>query len=368
MANFWAFHLAIGVCCLWTAIADAQPSSGQELLDFVTQAHRASRELIRTTSCRVEHEVTFKNPQTNATVRQSCSGKYWSSADAIRLEVSEQNSNNPIGDVREDFDFCWKDSVRKSVIRRPSAGGPIVAAGRDGYENRNHHRCDAWVRGLLVLNVPGFTHSIPFEQFVEKASSLKRAAWKTVDGSRMAVIELVIPHRDQGRQPWDVEVYFDPGVNYLIRKDVRRQGSFVNEQEVVQFKECGPGLFFPERISGRAADVKSSTVLSDIRVNQPLPADVFNFRYPHNIVLSDGIKGGSYRVDAAGNPLSALTPHSRSTPPPRGESVPTANSRTETQEEPRSLTIWIILLALVILASAWILAVIRRRQARTSNA
>lgn len=368
MANVWVFPLAIGGCYLWTAAASAQPSSGRELLDFVTQAHRASRELIHTTSCRVEFQVAIKNSRSNSTIRQSCSGKYWSSVDAIRLEVSDQNSNNPLGDLREDLDYCWKDSVRKLVHRKSdSAGKQLVGAGRDGYENRYLHRCDAWARGLLVLNVPGTINCLPFERLVEKATRLKRAEWKTVEGNKLAMIELVIPQANSPADSWDVQFYFDPNVNYLVRKEVYSLGSYVREQEVVQFKESAPGLFFPEQVSGRSKDSTSSTLLSEIRVNQPLPAGVFNFRYPHGVYLSDGIKGVSYRVDIEGNPISAATPHARGPLPPRSDAE-SSTLRTETEEEPRSLTRWILPFALVILASAGVVAVIRRWRARTSTA
>lgn len=368
MATVWVFPLTIGTCYLLTTAAGAQPSSGQELVDFVMQAHRASRELVRTTSCRVEFQMTITNPRSNSTIRQSCSGNYWSSVDAIRLKVSDQNSNNPLGDLPEDLDYCWKDSVRKLVHRKPSSDGKkLVGAGRDGYENRYLHRCDAWARGLLVLNVPGTINCLSFERLVEKSTRLKRAEWYTIDGNKLAMIELVIPQPNSPGDSWDVQFYFDPSVNYLVRKEVYRHGSYAREQEVVQFKECAPGLYFPERVSGRSKDSTSSTLLSEIRVNQPLPADIFNFRYPHGVYLSDGIKGVSYRTDPEGNPISAVTPHSRGPLPPRSEAEP-ATLGTETQEEPRSLTRWILPLALVILASAGVVAVIRRRRAGTSNA
>jgi hypothetical protein len=357
-------NLAVGVWSVLIQPAGAQPSNGQELLDFVIAAHRSSRELIRTSSCRVEYEIVW-TPAQSKTIRQSCSSQHWSSVDALRLKLTERNSNSPIGDLPESLDFCWKDSVMKSVSQTPAGDGKkVVAAGRNSSPQKHSHRCDAWVRGLLVLHLPGSGYHLPFERLTEKASRLKKAEWRAVGGHKLAIIELNIPHPTEQGESYDLELYFDPSVNYLIRKEVLKSGNYVREHEVVQFKECAPGLFFPQRINGREDNGKSTTVLSDIHVNQALPADIFDFRYPAGVYLSDGIKGVSYRTDSEGNPISAITPHARGSPPPRSEPGAIA---TETQEEPRSFTSWILPLALVILASAATLALVRRWRSQTSK-
>src|SRR5205085_2583892 len=98
--------------------------------------------------------------------------------------------------------------------------------------------------------------------------------------------------------------------------------------------ECSPGLFFPERIiGGSEANGKPATTtiaeLSDVRVNGPLPDGIFQLLYPHNIYLTDSIRGVIYRVDPQGNQLSEARPLGGRVPPPPVGGV-SDEPRTET--------------------------------------
>jgi hypothetical protein len=276
----------------------AQPRAGQELLDFVRDAHRASRESIRTCSCRVVFRGTIASTQSKTPKIESCSGRFWYSSDAVRAKVS---------DFGADEDWLWKDSVKKGVSRRTVNGRQAVGASRSNMASRYSGRCDAWARGLLVLNVPSQgIECAPFEQFVAHATRLTKAERRTIDGREMVVFRFFFD-KSGDYSPWDVEIYFDPALNYLVRKTIYScpgpKGNFRREDEVVQFKECAPGLFFPERLVGRSGpegdfDFHHTTEISDIRVNEPLPPDIFRFRYPHGVYLTDSVREAEYQVDA----------------------------------------------------------------------
>lgn len=347
--------------CLAVAASDAgQPASGRELLDFVRDAHRASREQIRTAYCRVEFKATFQTDQAKSPVTQSCSAKYWFSRDAIRVQVSDSNEG--------DTDYLWKDSVRKSVVKRQTNGQPVVGAGLGTFPSRFLHRGDAFARGLLALHLPGTVHYVPFEQLLEQATRVKKVERKSIDDREMIVVALAVEMTVRERVGvWDVEIHFDPGVNHLVRKTIYTIGGLRHEDEVVRFKECAPGLFFPERVVRNSTeDGKpyggSTTEFFDIRVNQPLPADIFQFRYPHGVMLTDTIRNTRYQVDSEGNPISKETAMGRGPPPPPlGEAAPRPG--TESLEEPRSFTRWILPVSLGILGLAAGAAVLRRWRA-----
>lgn len=155
-------------------------------------------------------------------------------------------------------------------------------------------------------------------------------------------------------------------MNYLVRKTVYTQakGAYRREDEVVQFKECSPGVFFPERLVGRSGpggnlDFHHQTLISDIRVNQPLPEGIFRLRYPEGIPFEDHIRGVRYLANSDGSPISKEEPlrSGRFIPPaPLGDDPP-----RETQEEPKSATRWILPASCGILVVGLVAAFVRRR-------
>jgi hypothetical protein len=260
------------------------------------------------------------------------------------------------------------------VQRKAENGKSLTSASRNGFANRYIGRCDAWSRGLLVLNAPETIRSIPFEQLVSQATRVRGTERKSVAGREMVVVKLFFD-RGSGRDyPWDVEIYFDPAYNYLVSKTVDwvhfpNGGTTQREDEVIRFKECTPGVFFPEKLAGRTGpdgkwDFTHTTAISDIRVTQPIAADVFHFRYPAGIYITDTIRGTRYRVDAAGNRTSSETPLGRVPPPPVGDTAERIEPGTETREEPRPASHWILPGSLGILRCAGIVALVRIWQRR----
>ncbi len=346
--------------CSFARLA-VQPTSGQELLEFVRDAHRAIRESIQTLSCRVE----FKGVVTSTGKDQSCSGRFWYSADAVRANFSQ---------FGKETDYVWEDSVRREVIRDSFGGKPVVGATRSRLNSRYIARCDAWVSGLLVLNLPNTSQSIPFEQLVSKATRLKGVEKRSVKDRETIIVRLFFDGTNDWPAKWDVEIHFDPQVNYLVSKIIGvatdSNGRYRREDEVLQFKECAPGLYFPERLAGRSGrdgnfDFNHTTTISEIRVNQPLPDGVFRFRYPHGIYLTDSIRGTSYRVDPDGNRIGPETPLGTVPPLAAGEEL---ERGSESVEEPKTITRWILPVSIGVLALAGVAAVVRRwRRATTAD-
>jgi hypothetical protein len=96
----------------------------------------------------------------------------------------------------------------------------------------------------------------------------------------------------------DFEVFLDPSANFLIRRLICHQTMTVAKErdtervttiDVITFKDCGHGVFVPTEIEERFTDprLKDDVPLyvmrervSDLTVNQELPEDALNFRFP----------------------------------------------------------------------------------------
>ena len=138
------------------------------------------------------------------------------------------------------------------------------------------------------------------------------------------------------------------------RADEPNSNPRLSQQKVVRFKEVVPSIFFPEQVEFRnsGGDGPDSTIVvsfSNIRINQPLPPDVFDFpTIPAGARVVDDIKAESYIADAHGNPKSGTVETLVRLPPiPAGSAQP-----TESVDEPKSLTRWILPGSLAVLALA----------------
>jgi hypothetical protein len=275
-----------------------------------------------------------------------------------------------------EMDYLLKDGIRKEVNRRSVNGKTGVAASRAAFPTRHINRCDPFTRGLLALNVPGTVTYVPFEQLIERANKVRGAKEVVIAGKKLILVSLSFDRDklNKDSSPWEVEIYFDPKVNYLVSKTVYRMsgsGTFRRDDQVIKFKECGPGLFFPEQVQGTAGDGAEDssshmTQMADVRVNQALPPDSFSFRYPNGVYLDDLIKGTRYKVDPNGNPMSTGEPLARNPPPPLAEGV-RSEAMMETQEEPKSLS-RLILPVTVCLVVLGLVAILARRWRGKANA
>jgi hypothetical protein len=362
--------LAFSVCCTFVSflsLSAEQAMGDEELLQLVRDAHRAARESIQTFSGRVEFDITMYDKQgSKPPVKHSCSGQFWFSPKAMRAKISENNEN---------IDFLWENSVRRCVKRREIRGQPAAAAGRDSFTHRHGVRCDPFVRGLLVFNPPNTSDFVPFEELVERATKLKKVERKQAGGKGLIMVQLFFDKSKKSDVPINVDIYFDPDVNYLVRQVTY---NFLNpnyrwDDEVLDFKEHQPGLFFPEQMAGSSQwltnKVKgddNTTRFSEVQINQPLPRDIFNFKYPHGVSLRDNIRGSEYRVDADGNPISQQIPYVHEPPPP-ASAADAPIPGTETQEEPQSATRWILPISVGILIVGGVAAFRQRRRRQAES-
>jgi len=347
----------------------ATGGDGATGVESLLAAHRGSRGMVETMSCRVNFAIQISDNKGSFT-KQTCSSEFWLSAQAIRAKIIE-------GD--ETYDYTWKDSVRMGLhTRSGERGGVELSANKAGYANRHLHRCDAWSRGLFVLTLPGTIFEYPLEQLAAESQAPNRVERKTVDGRPIVAIVLVFPVSESPKRPekWGVEVQLDPAVNYLVRKTIYTMttatgAKYEREEEVIKFVEPLPGIYFPEKIVGHDGfdgKVRSTreTTISGIKINQPLPENIFQLRYPNGIYMTDSVTNTTYQIDADGRPTSGSAPLGTIPPPPAGKMEPTI-APTETTEEPASPTRWVLPISLAVLLAGIGLYVYRRLRSRSSE-
>lgn len=345
----------------------------RELLDLVRDAHRSTRDAIRTCTCRVAFAGTRSGPKGALTPReQSCSVKYWYRDGVVRALASEDGN---------EIDSLWEDSTEKVLVTGQHAGKPHQTATLRRRHGKEMGVCDPWVRALLVLNVPGSIDYVPFEELLTKATRVRKVERRKTEGTEVVVVNLFFDRSNDQPTPstWDVAIHFDPALNYLVRKTLYvgsiKKITYRREDEIVRFKTCEPGVFFPEKGAGRSGpdgktDLEYTAEFTEIQVDQPVPDEVFGFQFPNGIILRDKIRGTKYPVDAQGNqigPAEEIPSHRVPPPPVDGLSV-SEGARTETQDEPHSRSRWILPGSLGILLLAGLGWSLRLWRSRTTEA
>lgn len=179
----------------------------------------------------------------------------------------------------------------------------------------------------------------------------------------------------------DLTIDFDPAVNYLARvvglrsKLIDEAGKPVPEQEVTEFAEVAPGVYYPTKV--RCLDPATggpgwSIEHTDIQVNQPIPTESLALKFPPRIKVLDKQRGGAFMTDAAGEPTRpAIDKNGRPLLLATGDDpairpddpeMPARPSRSEAG----SLTRWVLPAALALLGTGVVLAVVRQaRQGRS---
>jgi hypothetical protein len=170
------------------------------------------------------------------------------------------------------------------------------------------------------------------------------------------------------------EFWFDPQVNYLVRKSTYipdTDKSLVRETEVIRFSEATPGIFFPTEIEqrGRNKDRPFAvvrTTISDLTVNRSLSKSDMRLPNIAGLITYDSDRQTDYKVDADGNRAGPETP----TKVKRG--LTTSASETASRPIPPSkppwpLWLWILIVSICCLLVAAGLRYRRRRDSETQS-
>jgi hypothetical protein len=264
-----------------------------ELLTRVRVQHRAAVQSIQSVHCHVLTEQDPINPQLTAR------GQYWRQGSNVRFQQTSTGNGLDI----------W---LREGVITQVSSG----RNGSNGARVRGEQPsggCNVW---WYVMPFPSHRRwaEIALDAFLDLPHRKQAASWKTEDGRKMLYLDVVHYHEDIAAEVRK-EFWFDPEVNFLFRKAIftyeyqDRKHRIV--REVSEFSEPAPGLFFP--IGGTTRNYSDGQcwgaavmTISNVRVNQPLTADIFSIKVPYGMELRDDIQGKLFRVDESGTPIEVI--------------------------------------------------------------
>lgn len=269
----------LGLCMLATTTRCLAGES--ESPDQVRERHRAAVELIRTLSCEFSRDGADRVEKVH--------GRYWRSANQTKLTY---RIRNPQQDAQHEV--LITEGRLRSFVHGQREGNKQHGAAIHAQEFEPIH--DVWVGALFAIPIPDrppFRLALVNQALADSASVDRCERIKDGDSESVRAV-LSYEH---GR----VEVFFDPVVNYLVRKAtvvVDAPRKITVTREVVRFTEPKPGIFFPAEAVHHTPDGKRQVrwTFSNIRINEPIPADVFRLPLPDETVTSDYIKGTIYRA------------------------------------------------------------------------
>jgi hypothetical protein len=333
--------LGIWVCLLLPAKLLALSKEEQELLERVRAGHRAAVQSIHSLTCRITEENVTPQGQF------AMSADYRWSPEAIRI-----HSHLRFPDLVENVgDQLVRGGRRVSYVKQtypdstPARVGGVICADLGVSE-------DAWRISLMRFTSEPLTDDnrppLSFDELLARPHQLR--AVKRVNEGHGELVYIDLVHGKQRDELW-----FDPKVNYLVRKQVRHHNARKGkaEFEVMRFKEVAAGIYFPERVEMHATEggqPHSSWVasFSEIHVNQPLPRDAFEFHFPAGITIVDSIQNKVFQVETDGR----LVHRKDQQVVPLSQAKKASGHRTATRQEPKSSTWWLLPTSLLLLAMA----------------
>jgi len=288
---------ALLVLTVWlAALRSAQAGAEQaDLVDLARQGQRSALESIRTFACEISD--SYDPPKPEAQVR----GEYFRSGNTIRVRETYVDGRTT--------DFLSRNSEVLGLARDPNNRRPelVVQASRKSIRDP-FCVCDAWK--LLLFSYTGpMGAQLSLEELLLANPKRLNASKARDQGFEVIKIELVFD--DPRGFELQLELFLDPKLNYLARKMVRtsrrEQGTVTGVWLLSEFTEYGDGIYIPHKLkTERYANGKYTSAgywdITNVRVNEPIPAEVFTLKIPGSIFFSDLITERSYWLDANGNP------------------------------------------------------------------
>jgi len=331
-----------------TSSLPANSDGEEDVLELCRIGNCVSLQSIHTISCRAK--VTHTAPD-----QLSITGEYWRSLDSVRSKWKKNHTS---------YDYLLRDSVIKALTKgRSPDGRERIVASITRATGQRLGECDVWNLALMTVASSQEGAVLTFDELLTKPYTLHRVE-RQENGHRQLILV------DLSFERAHLEIWFDPQINYLVRKEIVTvplgRGKLLKqlrqENQVTQVKEVLPGIFFPEKMESQVYvdNQLVSTQLatfSDIRVNHPLPADTFQLRFPRGVQLVNQIQGKEYKSDENGDSIGSSRPLA-SIPP----LVSSGNDQEVTEDEQKPLATWILLASVGILVIAGCLWLYRKRR------
>lgn len=338
--------------CLYLvlSLSPASAADEQDLLAFVCARHAETIASFRTVHCLMARR---HDPAPRAG-SQETGCEYWRSLDSIRARA--------FGLRETDKEYLVKGSRLTTLYHNVRGESRSSVAPYEGLIE------DPFAEGLLAfsrLDPPGL---VALDELLAKPHRINGV--KRVSNGRDLI------YLDFSHDRFRFEIFFDPQVNYLVRKLIQTSNTARTrrESEIVKFAEVRPAVYFPARIETKvfeaAGALRSTRVatISDIQVNQPMDPGIFKFRYPDGTIVQDLFTRTIYKTDTEGRNMGPVVDSTgRVRQMGRGRPLSGAlvgqEPQRATQEEPTSWLPWIVASAsLIVLCVAGFLWFVRRRR------
>jgi hypothetical protein len=163
------------------------------------------------------------------------------------------------------------------------------------------------------------------------------------------------------------ELWFDEGHNHLLGRYQRTGRDTRREITIDRFVFPKSGVAFPAVVSDRAVGPKGESGgvllrLDNIRVNDPLPAGIFDLEVPAHATVTDEVTGKRYQTGADGKQVGPAVPltFTPSLPNPPGISRSGKDAPAPTETEPQLWARFILPIGLGCLFLGSVLWFVRR--------
>lgn len=329
----------------------------EQLVARARDGNRAAILSIRSMECRYE-----RVPWAGTTLEQANKhfalyrpGEFWSSGDSYRLVKPHYDGVTDEYVVRDGMGFFLRSgaSLRNPILSFQSLR-PVDGVGGEIWEWLLFSH---WAQTLVSFH--------PFHEILARPHSIHKAELLPAPANEIYV---KLAHANG-----QLEFWFDPRVNYLIRKSVMvpAAGTAVRwENAVVEFAEPAPSVFVPTIIEHRnlvdgSLKAVLRTILSEVKLNQPMGKNALRLPGIDGMECIDNDRDVKFKVDADGNRIGPESPVriARISPPSTTGSPPLSSViHPLPGRPPTPMWVWVLVVSVLVLLSGGILAVLRRRK------
>jgi hypothetical protein len=283
------------VCALYVGIPNP--------LDAVREGHARSREAIYSLYAKAVFLANYHGNPPRPPTRYSA--EWWQDGESFRAkEVMLDGREGDKSALESRFERVWRNGRAKVLSQHSKGGKAAQAQGTIGRTDDLSTAISPWSWGLFELK-----DGVPFmEALRDSEKYVASVALEDVAGRSLIRVQF------KAEGPMVRTAWFDAGVNYLVRK-IRNENSdtgLKREQEITEFREALPGIFFPIRAAGRSANRAGQLTLESIaevkvlRVNETIDSSVFELAFPKGTAVADEIKGIRYVAEDDEQPGTAV--------------------------------------------------------------
>jgi hypothetical protein len=336
--------------CLTADVATA--ANDQALLQLTLEAHRATAQSFQSFYCKYSTKINVLAVGYSGEEK----GEYWRTLDGARIRSMDEQ-----GPAGRQAATIWISGSRRTTLTEATNSSGKRSANVSVSPQGELAADTIWAKALFAFTGPqAEIHTL--DGLLRQPHRLRSIAHVMNEGRDLI-------HLDLSHAKARLEFWFDPTVNFLVRKYVihgEKESSGKTQEwhtTVTSFREVGSGQFFPERIESRVLHdgetvVQATTAFTEMRLDARItPADL-KPKYPAGVEILDSVEGKVFITDAKGVPKVAPGKHLAIVGP-----MPASASRevmTQTLEEPGSIIAWIAPISVGILLLAGIGYLLRR--------